>query len=146
MKTILMLFILLISNFAFGEIALYTSDSLTPKKTNEISTIIGNFSKSDSQKNILFYVHGRSKTLEKEWANIQEVERVYNLKVIMLHWDSWNYMLARPVGNAKNAAETLKDSIFEIAKLKDEHSEYFENKKIFLLCHSMGNIPLFLES
>ena len=140
MKTIVFLLVLFISNLAFAEIALYTSESLTPKKVNEISNVINGFAKNDSQKNILFYVHGRSKTLEKEWRNIQEVERVFNLKVIMLHWDSWNYMLSRPVGNAKNASQMLNDSIAEFAKIKEEHPEYFQNKKLFLLCHSMGNI------
>lgn len=140
MKTITLLFLMLFSNIAFSEIALYTSDSLSPKKTEEILQVINNFSKNSPKKNILFYVHGRSKTLEKEWSNIQEIEKVFNLKVIMLHWDSWNYMLSRPVGNAKNAGQMLNDSILELDKIKKTHPELFQNKKLFLLCHSMGNI------
>ena len=138
MKYLFLIACIAFSSVLHAEIGLYTTDSTTSRKVNEIESIVKDFVSAHPDKNILFYVHGRSKTLEKEWNNINEIEKVYNLKVIMLHWDSWNNMLGRPVGNAKKASQMFNDSIVELSKIKNSKTDFLAGKKFFLLCHSMG--------
>ncbi len=124
----------------FKQIALYKSGIPTPYNVEDIHKILDDFEAEDPNKDILFYVHGRSRTLEKVWGNSITLENTRNLKVLMLHWNSWSNMVSRPLNNASEAGLTLKHSIHEIKKYIDSHPEQFLKKKIFFLSHSMGNL------
>lgn len=137
-KLCVILFVLSLNVFA--DVGIYIGEDKVKHEAYEIPSIIKKFNQDKPQKNILFYVHGRSKTLEKEWNNIQNIEKIYNVKVFMLHWDSWSTRVSRPVKNAKFASFTLYQSLGIVNRLKKQYPSYFENKKTFLLCHSMGNI------
>lgn len=139
MKKILILSFLVSINI-FADVGIYIGEDKIKHETHEIPKIIKKFNQDFPKKNILFYVHGRSKTLEKEWNNIHNVEKNYNVKVLMLHWDSWSNQISRPVNNAKVASYPLFLSLGIINNLKQHNPSLFENKKTFLLCHSMGNI------
>ncbi len=142
MKNFLILLCLLFSSAIFAETALYTTDTLKPKTASDIKSALENFTKNYPDKNILFYVHGRSKTFDSEYESSMEMEKEYNVKVIMLRWNSWLSPIQRPVNNAKKASQLLSDSLEELNNLKMNRPELFANRKLLFLSHSMGNITL----
>lgn len=142
MKKIIICLLLLFSRLSFAEIGLYTSDSKASHQISEMSEMLEKMTRENPEKNILFYVHGRSHTLEKEWNKIPIIEDAYNVKVIMFHWDAWTSKFSRPVENADIAAEPLSDAFREIRDFKESHREFFTDRSISLLCHSMGNLVL----
>lgn len=142
MKNFLLMLCLLFSNALFAETALYTTDTLKPKSASDIKSILENFTKNYPERNILFFVHGRAKTFDSEYESSIEMEKEYNVKVIMLRWNSWLSPIQRPVNNAKKASQLLNDSLEEFNNLKINHPDLFANKKLLFLSHSMGNITL----
>lgn len=140
-------FYFLFSSYAFcgdgiGENGFYISKDLTRHDSSEIKDLLEDMLVESPDKNIVFYIHGRSETLKKEWKNINRMEKVYNVRVLMLHWESWNWMLDRPVENTFEAAENLKLALEKINHFKNENLASFKNKKLLMLFHSMGNIVL----
>lgn len=125
-----------------GANGFYISKSMETYSATDIPALLNQMTIESPDRNILLYVHGRSQTLEKEWININTVEQRYNVKVLMLHWESWNYMIGRPVANAKEASKQLGFGLQQISDFKDKHRQYFAEHKIFLMFHSMGNIVL----
>lgn len=142
MKKLIILVCLLLSSIALAETALYTTDTLKPKSAADIRSVLENFTENYPDKNILFYVHGRSKTFDSEYESSIEMEKVYNVKVIMLRWNSWLSPIQRPVDNAKKASQLLNDSLEEFNNLKLLRSDLFARRKLLFLSHSMGNITL----
>jgi hypothetical protein len=120
----------------------YISRDMTTYTSTNILALLNQMKLDSPNKNILFYVHGRSQTLEKEWSNINTMERMYNVRVLMLHWESWNYMMGRPVANAKEASKQLSLGLEQVSIFKKTESEFFQDHKIFIMFHSMGNIVL----
>lgn len=143
-------FCFLFSSYAFsmgdqsgiGENGFYISKDFKRHDSSEIKDLLKTMLQESPERNIVFYIHGRSKTLQKEWTNINTMEKVYNVRVLMLHWESWNTMLDRPVENTFEGAENLREAIVEINQFKEENSSSFKNKKMIMLFHSMGNIVL----
>lgn len=111
-------------------------------KVSDIKSVLEGFLRDNPEKDILFYVHGRSRTLEKEIRRSAEIEKVHGLKVLMMHWDSWSSTISRPTDHAENSGDELRDAVNEIREFKEEHAEVFQKKKIFILFHSMGNLIL----
>lgn len=142
MKTIILLLSLLISNLALAEIGLYTADSMTSYPVSDMSEILEKFTRENPDRNILFYVHGRNHHVEKEWNKLAVMENTYHIKVVMLHWDAWSSLLSRATANAEITAEPLGEAFKEIREFKDRHRDFFNEHKISLLCHSMGNLVL----
>lgn len=142
MKKLIIFLCVLYTNLALAEIGLYTSESLSSRPVNEMNEILERFVKENPEKNIVFYVHGRNHHVEKEWKKLQVMESTYNVKVVMLHWNAWSSMISRAVAGAEEAAGPLSEAFREIREFKESHMEFFESKKISLLCHSMGNLVL----
>ncbi|MGZ3807415.1 MAG: alpha/beta hydrolase [Bacteriovorax sp.] len=143
MKNIIIIFVLLLfTQLASAEIAIYTAESSSPHPLSEMSEILEKYTLENPDKNILFYVHGRKHHLETILPRLPAMEKSYNVKVIMFHWDSWSSLLTRPVENAEMASESLNEAFREIRDFKELHQKYFEQHKINLLCHSMGNLVL----
>ena len=142
MKKLITIILILFTQLCFAEIALYTTENKTPHAVSEMTDILEKFLRENPEKNIVFYVHGRSHTMEKEWNKLPVLESKYNIKVVMLHWESWTSMLSRPVKHSEEAAPALAEAFQEIQKFRDSHQDTFETKKITLLCHSMGNLVL----
>lgn len=142
MKRFILLVCFLFSSILYAETGLYTTDTIYPKAAKDIEAVLKGFAVNYPDKNILFYVHGRKKTFDSEYEGAIEMEKMYNVKVIMLRWNSWLTPFTRPVDNAKLASQLLNDSLEEFNRLKLESPEIFEGKKLFLLTHSMGNITL----
>lgn len=141
---------LLFSSYAYcmgdqtgiGENGFYTTKDLIRHDSTEIRDLLKVMLRENPERNIVFYIHGRSKTLKKEWTNINTMEKIYNVRVLMLHWESWNSMLDRPVENTFDGAEDLREALIEIDQFKKENLLSFKNKKMIMLFHSMGNIIL----
>ncbi len=125
-----------------GASGFYISNTMTTYQSSDVQKLLNQLTVESPDKNILFYIHGRSQTLEKEWINIHKIEERYNVRVLMLHWESWNYMLGRPVANAYEASAQFALALGEIATFKMSHQELFKNHKIFMMFHSMGNLVL----
>ena len=115
---------------------------MTTYTAADVPALLNQMTIESPDKNILFYIHGRSQTLEKEWNNINEVEKVYNVRVLMLHWESWNYALGRPVANTYEASKQLGLVLNQISLYKNRNRDYFQDHKFFIMFHSMGNIVL----
>lgn len=148
MKSLFVLLALVIAlpmtSFAkdIGENGFYISKDMTTYTDLDVPALLNQMIIESPDKNILFYVHGRSQTLEKEWNNINTIEMTYNVRVLMLHWESWNYALGRPVANAYEASHQLGLGLKQILLFKNNKHDYFKDHKIFAMFHSMGNIVL----
>jgi hypothetical protein len=68
-----------------------------PKPISSIDSILVKL--FEAQKPLVLYVHGRgnepSKT--KDDGIIEKLEKEYNAKVLMFNWDSYGFLLHRPV-------------------------------------------------
>ena len=142
MKILILITLLLISTISKADIALYTADNNEPHDVSEMYQILENFHHNYREKNILFYVHGRKRNVEFEFERIDKVEKFYNVKVVMLHWDSYKTLLTRPTENAKKASYFLLKAFEEIKRFEEDYKEDLAEKSINLLCHSMGNLIL----
>lgn len=142
MKTLILFILLILSTIANADIALYTLDSDQPRDVEDMYQILEGFHRDSPEKNILFYVHGRKKHLEDELAKLPKIESKYNVKVVMLHWDSYKTLITRPTDNAKKASFVLLKAFNEIKRFEEDYKDELENKSINLLCHSMGNLIL----
>jgi esterase/lipase superfamily enzyme len=134
--------LLILSTNVFAKIELYTLDDQTPHPVSEMYTLLNNTIEKYPEKNILFYVHGRKRNVIDEINKIPKIESAYNVKVIMLHWDSYDTLVSRPTANAEKTADSLHDAFEAIRLFRLDNPEFFEKQKINLLCHSMGNLVL----
>ena len=137
----LTLFILSTLN-AFADVSFHRAGNAEPLKVSDIKPVLNGYLKDYPDKDILFYIHGRSRTLEKEIRRSAQIEKIHGLKVLMMHWDSWSSTITRPTDHAENSGDELRDAINEIREFKEENHEIFQHKKIFILFHSMGNLIL----
>lgn len=140
MRELILLFMTFLAIKAHAEVGFFVADSEEPHKSYEIDKILNEFVENNPDKNILFYVHGRSRTLEKEWNNINKIEEIYNVKVLMLHWDSWSNAVDRPVENTVIASGYLLQALNYINSYKNRNKHKLQNKKFIMMTHSMGNI------
>ncbi len=60
----------------------------------------------------------------------------------MFHWNSYDKLLNRPTKNAEEASLQLFEALQMIRDFKNNHTEFFLERNINLLCHSMGNLVL----
>jgi len=142
MRELFLMFMMFLAVKAHADVGFYIADSSEPHKSYEIDSILNNFIENNPDRDILFYVHGRSRTLEKEWNNINKIEEIYNVKVLMLHWDSWSNAVDRPVENTVIASGYLLQAMNYINSYKNRNKAKFQNRKLLMMCHSMGNIIL----
>lgn len=134
--------LLVFSMHAEAEVSFHRGGDPAQLKSIEIRSILEGYLTENPEKDILFYVHGRSRTLEKELRRSIEIEKIHNLKVLMMHWDSWSSTISRPTDHAENAGNELREAINQIREFKEEHATLFKHKKIYILFHSMGNLIL----
>lgn len=125
-----------------AEVSFHVSGGLTKYQIEDVPELLENMLEENPDKDIFFYVHGRSRTLEKELRRSKQIEENYNVKVLMLHWESWSSTITRPTDNAKNAGKELSMAISYLKNFKDKHAQIFEDKKLYVLFHSMGNLIL----
>ncbi|MBP9682316.1 MAG: alpha/beta hydrolase [Bacteriovorax sp.] len=142
MKNLFFLMTVFFTQSLWAEAGLYTSDSKTPYQISEMNSILERITQENPERNILIYVHGRNRKIQKEWDKLSVLEETYKVKVIMFHWDAWSSVLTRAVGKAEAAADPLDETFKEIRLFKESHQDYFRDHKISLLCHSMGNLVL----
>jgi esterase/lipase superfamily enzyme len=142
MKHLILLLITIFIQFngAQASTSLYIKDEFAPLEIGQMPHVLKRFHENDPQKNILFYVHGRKKNIEKEWRNLATLEKTFNVKIVMFHWPAWTSFINRPVGAAEDASIEFGDALKEISDYKRQNAEEFITKKISLLTHSMGNI------
>ncbi len=95
---------------------------------------------NESEKDIIFYVHGRGQHPEKGISYLPDFEDAYNAKVIMFHWKSWINWYSRPEDSAKESGSKLRECLDILNKYKIENKEKFSKRKTFFMAHSMGNI------
>lgn len=125
-----------------AEVSFHVSGGLTKYQIEDVPELLENMLEENPDKDIFFYVHGRSRTLEKELRRSKQIEDNYNVKVLMLHWESWSSTITRPTDNAKNAGKELSKAISYLKNFKDKHAQIFQDKKLYVLFHSMGNLIL----
>jgi len=143
MKKLIFIFLLLIhSIFIQAKVELFIAHDPKPKLVTELYNILTELIEDHPEKNILFYVHGRKKNVEVEKERIIKLEKIYNMKVVMFHWDSYDKLYTRPTVNAENASLELFEAFQMIKDFKNHHPDYFLNQRINLISHSMGNLVL----
>lgn len=127
----------LISFSSVGKLQLYTNEGLNEKPFEELMEDL-----LQDEKDILFYVHGRGKHPSKGLKILPEIERRYDMRVVLFHWDSWSSMFDRPVENAIEGGRDLA-TLFDLFNVfKESRSEEFSQITVSLLVYSMGNITL----
>lgn len=125
-----------------AEVSFHVSGEKTKYQIKDVPNLLESMLEESPDKDIVFYVHGRSRTLEKELRRSKQIEENYNVKVLMLHWESWSSTITRPTDNAKNTGKELSEAIAYLKQFKDKHAQIFNDKKLYVLFHSMGNLVL----
>lgn len=123
------------------EVGLFIKEEFVLRPIQDTAEILEQFQKQYPKKNIIIYIHGRNKKTNKEWENIDFMEKEFNAKILMFHWKSWGGSpLIRPTKEAAEAAIDLSDFFKQVKEYKELNPEIFINKKLTLLAHSMGNV------
>ena len=120
-----------------------------PFKIRESEKLFDIIFASPSNQNIVFYIHGRGQDFEANFdsARIPAVEKYSNTRFVIIRWLSWGDSSTRPYQQAINSASGVSKFLFAFNDYKSRKPDKVGNRKITLLAHSMGNIPLkiFLE-
>ncbi len=141
----LVLIITLLSGFyssAKAAVTLHVTDNPQDFDVLDTYNLLEDFTQKYPDKNIVFYVHGRKKDVEDEKERIQKLEKYFNIKVLMFHWNSYDKFLNRPTKNAEDASLQLFEAFQMIRDFKNNHTDFFKKRSLNLLCHSMGNLVL----
>ncbi len=138
MKKFLFFLYFFVCSQVYAELKLFSTDSKMPFGENEFVSKMDEIFKEG--KNLLFFVHGRGQHPEKGLNLILEMEKRYDLKVVMFHWDSWIDVVTRPVESAINSSGDLRLLFILLDNYRRTHSQLIGDKKISLLAHSMGNL------
>jgi len=146
MKKVIYLYLLVTAtSLLFGlhaAVTLHITDNPQNYDVLDTYNLLEEFTLKYPDKNILFYVHGRKKDVEDEKERIRKLEKFFNVKVLMFHWNSYDKFLNRPTKNAEEASLQLFEALQMIRDFKNNHTAFFQNRSINLLCHSMGNLVL----
>jgi esterase/lipase superfamily enzyme len=122
-------------------IGLFTKEEFQLRPIKETTEILEQFQKETPEKNVIIYVHGRGKKTSAEWGNLAFMEKAFNARILMFHWQSWGgSAVVRPTEAAAEASSDLSEVFKQIKAYKESNPEVFANKKITLLAHSMGNV------
>lgn len=99
---------------------------------------------SAEDRNIVFYLHGRGRGFEGEFdaSGIPYIEEFSNTRFVLVRWLSRDDITPRPYKHAIASSLGLSDLIFAFDDYKSRKPEIVAGKKITLLAHSMGNIPI----
>lgn len=124
------------------ESKIYISGHKEPYQVNEMQQVFEAIEMDKTTKNIVFYVHGRGKHPEKGIAYLPDLEKRYNIRVIMFSWKSWINFVTRPVASAVTAAKDLDVAFRSIKQFKKKRPSFFKNRNFSFLAHSMGTIVL----
>lgn len=101
------------------------------------------FSSADDR-NIVFYLHGRGRGFEGEFdaSGIPYIENFSHTRFVLVRWLSRDDITPRPYKHAVASSLGLADLIFAFDDYKSRKPENVAGKKVTLLAHSMGNIPV----
>jgi hypothetical protein len=145
-KTILFLVLSALLQLTFAsedidkKVALYTKDKMIPIDVERMEDILKKFHEESPTKNIIFFVHGRARTVKEEWKNLPALEKLYNAKVVMFRWPAWSSVITRPVDRAQESADEFGEALKGLKRYKENHPEIFSTKRMTLFVHSMGHI------
>jgi len=138
-KTLLstLLYVVFSCSCAFAEVKLYLSDQFQSYSPEQAFSLFEKMESEDPDKNILIYVHGRGRDVKDEWESLTQLEKNYNVRILMFDWPSWTSTFRRPVKNAEDSSVELFKIFNAVKKFKQD---YGKDKTFTLLCHSMGNV------
>lgn len=139
MRLFIIVCFLCFSHKAFSA-ELYLNGEQQAYNCTEMDLVMDQLLNASEARNILFFVHGRGQHPEKGIGYLKQFEDSYNLKIIMFHWDSWINAITRPEKNAAAAGEELKYCLDQFRNYKLRNLERLQNRKLFYMSHSMGNI------
>ncbi len=100
------------------------------------------------QENWLLFVHGDSKTFEQAVQRGIKIQNLHNVRVIVFSWSSKDSNL-NGLRNLYTSQENVAKSvghfnsiICSIKQLREEHRDFWEEHKLSLFLHSLGNYYL----
>lgn len=131
---------LLFTSFCYAQ-NLYVKGDTNPYSCDQFETLL-NDTLSNTNTDIMFFVHGRGRHPEKGLNYMPTFEGNFNLKIVMFDWKSWINEISRPEDNAKDASESLGQCLKKLQDFKLKNIVSFKNRNLFFMIHSMGNIVL----
>ena len=125
---------------------LYTTTSGfdSPYLVEESEALFDQLFSDDGERNIVFYLHGRGRNFETNFSpsEIPFVERYSQTRFVIVRWLSWGDTSLRPYNHALSSVIGLADFLLAFNAYKLANPEKFVGRKVTLLAHSMGNIPI----
>ena len=128
---------------------------LRVKKSSENNYEVGNLDSVDFfseiisiQENWLLFVHGDSKTFEQAVERGLKIQNLHNVRVIVFSWSSKDpeinglRNLYTSQDNVVKSISHFNSIICSIKKLREEHQGFWEEHKLSLFLHSLGNYYL----
>lgn len=98
----------------------------------------------DEGKNIVFFLHGRGANFHDlfDAAGVPYVEAYSDTRFVIIRWLSWADISIRPYNHAIASANGIADFLYALDYYKSRYAGMLGDRKITLMAHSMGNIPL----
>lgn len=103
---------------------------------------------SETDKNIVLFIHGDSKTFDQAIIRGLEIQNLYDVKVIVFSWPSKDpningyKNLRLSVQNVEKSLEHFNLMLNFASKIKNQENDLKSDKKISLFLHSLGNYYL----
>ncbi|MFO8066258.1 MAG: alpha/beta hydrolase [Bacteroidales bacterium] len=103
---------------------------------------------SETDKNIVLFIHGDSKTFRHAIIRGLEIQNLYNVKVIVFSWPSKDpningfENLKLSIENVEKSLEHFNLLLNFVSKIKNQEDDLKNDKKMSLFLHSLGNYYL----
>lgn len=102
----------------------------------------------DTPKNWVLFVHGDSKTFEQAVERGLKIQKLHDVRVIVFSWSSKDTEinglrnLYTSQDNVVKSISHFNSVICSIKQLREEHQEFWDDHKLSLFLHSLGNYYL----
>lgn len=129
-----------------GGVEFYTTEAGMdePVGLDEANVFFDRFFSRDRDKNIVFYLHGRGAKFSNLFDDdgIPSIEDYSETRFAIMRWLSWADITIRPYNHAVVSANGIADFLYAFNHYKSNFGDKIGDRKITLMAHSMGNIPL----
>lgn len=115
-----------------------------PVSLSEADVFFDRLFSRDDDRNIVFFLHGRGANFSDlfEASGVPSIENYSRTRFVILRWLSWADVSIRPYNHAVASANGVADFLYALDYYKSSNSYKLGDRKITLMAHSMGNIPL----
>jgi esterase/lipase superfamily enzyme len=124
----------------------YTTDKGmdSPTSLAEADALFERIFSREEDRNIVFFLHGRGANFDDLFGadGVPAIEAYSETRFVIMRWLSWADISIRPYNHAIGSADGVAEFLYAFDRYKSRIGNKIGNRKITLMAHSMGSIPL----